>query len=952
MQKHNYKNKLFSNHRKAFTLVELLIVIAIIGILFIVLVSKIDFASDRAKVTGVQTDFRSFQVAFEQVAREHDGFATFGWDYGDANGNKIRDTYDEGDLNLNKKKDAGEVWTGHKVYGEEWTNVYSLKNPADPNDKSAIIALEEAINKNLDPKLHITIHDDLTITMANSAKDPWKTEYHGIYLSNAANDSGDRGAIIIYSNGANQEFGSEQSISDGKVNVSVPGNNVHGQDDMSIATVYSYSNGYGEVKTTTNGFSQNQTNNVVGSGSLDGNGIDTPFIPAENTENRIAGLYKTGTNTLIYSWDELVEMGVITSRGSGRGSIASYIDTVGPDQEVVDLLAGDLQFPDTLTSIPLNAFYGCRNLTGVILPKSITSVQDDAFGLCNLKMLVSFGPKSFNQGLGSSTISNIYFDSVESLLKSSYYSYVSWGWQWSENGIGSSTSIYINNELLEHLVVPDSITAIPLGPLFEYEKLKTVTLPESCEAINTGAFYKCINLQNINLDNVKTIGIYAFYNNALNAVSLNNIVTIKRLAFGSCNNLSNALIGTDLETIEYGAFASCSESLEIHFDGTLDNWHDSVSIADHTNSVGGVTYGKKYKLFIENNRVEGAFVVPTHWTTVNDGTFSGVSGITSLTVHDNVQKLGDYSFYDTDIVDLMLGNQLQEIGRYAFSNTPVKILNVPDSVITIGERAFYYCEEMLEVNINETSQMTTMGDYAFCYCTKIKSLYIPPMIKRLDAHGLVIYANSLKEFTFSPNTQLEYLNVSFGFVDFVTIYLPDTVKVVNDLGINVNSNSALVIGENSQLERMEGRMFDRYYGNLYIPKNLYYISESWASFQFSPKVNIHPENKYFKYENGCLIDIENKRLIASNSGAVIPTDGSVTSIGASACCYQISYIPKVITSINNSAWDNATGYRAEVTYEGTMEEWRAISGTNNLVDVKQVTCSDGIVNSKGEQINP
>jgi hypothetical protein len=350
--------------------------------------------------------------------------------------------------------------------------------------------------------------------------------------------------------------------------------------------------------------------------------------------------------------------------------------------------------------------------------------------------------------------------------------------------------------------------------------------------------------------------------------------------------------------------------------------------------------------------MEGDFVVPTYWTSVNDGTFSGVSGITSLTVHDNVQTLGDYSFYNTDITTLDLGDALQEIGAYAFSYTPVKILNVPDSVITIGERAFYYCEEMLEVNINETSQMTTMGDYAFCYCTKIQSLYIPPLIKRLDAHGLVIYANSLKEFTFSPNTQLEYLNVSFGFVDFVTIYLPDTVKVVKDLDINVNWNSALVVSENSQLERMEGGMFDRYYGNLYIPKNLYYISESWADFQFSPKVKIHPENKYFKYENGCLIDIENKRLIASNSGAVIPTDGSVTSIGKSALCYQISYIPKVITSINNYAWDNATGYRANVTYEGTMEEWRAISGTDNLVDVKQVTCSDGIVNSKGEQINP
>ena len=94
----NYKNKSFISKKKAFTLIELLIVIAIIGILFIVLVSKVDFATDKAKATGIQTDFRSFQVAIESVAKENTGLATFGWDTGDANGNRIVEgsyAYDE-----------------------------------------------------------------------------------------------------------------------------------------------------------------------------------------------------------------------------------------------------------------------------------------------------------------------------------------------------------------------------------------------------------------------------------------------------------------------------------------------------------------------------------------------------------------------------------------------------------------------------------------------------------------------------------------------------------------------------------------------------------------------------------------------------------------------------------------------------------------------------------------
>ena len=69
------KPKSITAKKKAFTLIELLIVIAIIGILFIVLISKVNFATDKAKATGVQTDFRSFQVAIETVAKEKAGLA-------------------------------------------------------------------------------------------------------------------------------------------------------------------------------------------------------------------------------------------------------------------------------------------------------------------------------------------------------------------------------------------------------------------------------------------------------------------------------------------------------------------------------------------------------------------------------------------------------------------------------------------------------------------------------------------------------------------------------------------------------------------------------------------------------------------------------------------------------------------------------------------------------------
>ena len=278
----NYKNKSFMTKKKAFTLIELLIVIAIIGILFIVLVSKVDFATDKAKATGVQTDFRSFQVAFDTVAKENAGFNTFGWDTGDTNGDRVRNSYDVGDTNKDGIQDSGETWTGRKEYTETWTGVYTLVKPgATDLDADAIFALELAINKNLDPKLHITIGTDGKITMANQAMDPWKTEYHGVYLSNATVDGKDRGALIMYSNGANQEFGSEHSIANGIVTITVPGNNKIGQDDMSIVSCYTYMNGYGEVKNMTTGFSNNQTMLGGSGGNLGGGAVVTPPTPID-----------------------------------------------------------------------------------------------------------------------------------------------------------------------------------------------------------------------------------------------------------------------------------------------------------------------------------------------------------------------------------------------------------------------------------------------------------------------------------------------------------------------------------------------------------------------------------------------------------------------------------------------------------------------------------------------
>ena len=119
--------------KKAFTLVEILIVIAVIGILFVALVPRIDFAGDKARETEVKNDFRSFELAAEQYLREEAGF----WD--------IYSTVDlcaDGSMNryLDDEMSFEESGVCHKE--DPWNNAYTvqaIKEDGDNPNNGAII---------------------------------------------------------------------------------------------------------------------------------------------------------------------------------------------------------------------------------------------------------------------------------------------------------------------------------------------------------------------------------------------------------------------------------------------------------------------------------------------------------------------------------------------------------------------------------------------------------------------------------------------------------------------------------------------------------------------------------------------------------------------------------------------------------------------------------------------
>ena len=671
----NCKNKSFMTKRKAFTLIELLIVIAIIGILFIVLVSKVDFATDKAKATGVQTDFRSFQMAFDTVAKENAGFNTFGWDTGDANQNGKRDSYDEGDngagggIAKNGIQDGTEVFTGHKIYAETFTKVYSLKkNGTGSYDRDALNRLETAINANLDPKLHITIKDDGEIVMANGAQDPWNKEYHGWYITNAEVDNKDRGAIIMYSDGANNEFGSEHTIANGVVTISIPGNNKYGKDDYAICSVYTYLNGYGEVKNVTSGFTPNQT-----MGSLtDNNTNNNPDVDPDDGNVELvtegAGLFNNGELTM--SWEDLIEQGVIHVDNGVVWTMETWDGS--SDNPVADILVGDLVLPYGITALGdayqdcafemylgRLAFTGCTNLTGLIMPDTVTHMSDAA--LYDLDNMTTFRISSSLQHVGYFAMP--WFD--DELY------YVEGDAWYLGNENNPYVYLYSVNEDATSFTI-NAQTKIIGDSAFWNSKIENLTIPNNITCICTDAFYDTKLKEIVIPNSITEIHEYSFRNNQyLETVVLpNGITRIDISSFEDCENLKYINIPNTVEFIGDDAFYGC----------------DNLVLTEYDNA--------------------------------------GYLG------NDSNPYVVLYKALNTSIVSCEISPQTKFIAHHAFKDCNQLVsINIPNGVIGIGYRAFLNCTKLANVTLPNT--LTELSQMAFQSCTSLKNIVLPTSLKTL-----------------------------------------------------------------------------------------------------------------------------------------------------------------------------------------------------------------------------
>jgi len=294
-----------------------------------------------------------------------------------------------------------------------------------------------------------------------------------------------------------------------------------------------------------------------------------------------------------------------------------------------------LVIPDSVTNIGDYAFSGCRSLTSLVIPDSVTNIGDYAF-----------------EGCGSLS-SLVLPDGVTSIGKCAF------------RECGSLSS----------LVLPDGVTNIGGNAFADCKSLRSVVIPNSVTSIGGGAFGGCKSLHSVVIpDSVTSIGDYAFSGcSALSSVVIPDSVScIGNRAFSGCTSLSSLVIPDGVTSVGKYAFYDCSSL-------------SSLVIPDSVTSIGFYAFRGCSSL--------SSLVIPDSVTSIGDEAFGYCTSLTSLVISDGVSSIGGGAFWGCkSLADIVIPNSVTSIGDCAFGGcSSLGSLVIPNSVTSIGKCAFGGC---------------------------------------------------------------------------------------------------------------------------------------------------------------------------------------------------------------------------------------------------------------------
>ncbi len=226
-----------------------------------------------------------------------------------------------------------------------------------------------------------------------------------------------------------------------------------------------------------------------------------------------------------HSCSSLKEINLLHVDNLGVGAFMySGLKGTGLDKYEFDnsLMSGHQYYNTSLKIIPKVCYYGCSSLTSLIIPRSVMSIEDNAFGNCTKLNEIIFQASSYELSLG-----DIFSGSSPTLEFLSIFRDISQnpGFKTKELKIGNCVTTcpsFKGQSGLKTIALGSGITEIP-NEAFKDCGLSEVVIPVSVTTIGESAFANNANLKTVSMGcNVVSIGDYAFDNCPITNVYLAN----------------------------------------------------------------------------------------------------------------------------------------------------------------------------------------------------------------------------------------------------------------------------------------------------------------------------------------------------------------------------------------------------------------------------------------------
>mgnify|MGYP002532915277 CR=1 FL=1 len=392
---------------------------------------------------------------------------------------------------------------------------------------------------------------------------------------------------------------------------------------------------------------------------------------------------------------------------------------------------------------------------------------------------------------------------------------------------------FSGNKNIKSVTIPESVEAIGEDTFYNCTALESVQIGENVKGIGEYAFGKCTALKEITLpQSVEYIGKKAFYNcSALTDVTVNgNVSRVKEETFSGCSALKSVNFAANcVERIDKNAFTGCKELSEISGLDSLkelgtDVFTDTAWLAAKKQESPLVTAG--YVLIDGKNYAEEDLTIPDGIVMIADKAFKGNTNIKSLTLPQSVERIGDMAFtLCENLSNISVPESLGDFGDWCFGATPWMDAQKKDSDYVTLNSVLLYMKNS-KGNIVIPDGVVGISDGFFKNSRDLLSVQFPEGLKFIGRNS---FENCyyLEEVTLPEGLEEIREGAFYDSQNIVSVYMPQSVTEIGEYAFYYCCGMQdLILSQN--ITQIKDYTF---YGcsklkEFYVPQNVTYIGEA------------------------------------------------------------------------------------------------------------------------------